>query len=52
MGKGNSPPARKLACLPADRQQVGFGQHLQQVFGLQRLDGGGQVRLLRAQKEC
>ena len=38
-GKGNSPPARKLACFPVLRQDVGLRQNFEQAPALQQLDG-------------
>ena len=50
IGKGNWPPARKLASLPFTAIRVGLGQNLQQVLGVQRLDDSAEIDV-RAEDE-
>jgi hypothetical protein len=50
IGTGNSPPARKLASFRLG-DEIGFGEALEQTFGLKRLDHHAEIQLLVEEEE-
>ena len=51
VGYGNSTAGQEAGGFAVDRHQVGLGQNLQQVLGLQQVDDGAEVDALVVEED-